>query len=142
MKEITKKYTNGEVTVVWKPNICIHSAICFNGLPQVFDPTSRPWINIGAAGTERIVNQVKQCPSGALSFYMNNEQLNTEPKADAGILIEATQNGPLLVYGNILVKESGGKEENKNNVTAFCRCGGSKNKPYCDGTHKTNGFQG
>lgn len=142
MKEITKKYTNGEVTVVWKPNICIHSAICFNGLPQVFDPTSRPWINIGAANTERIVNQVKQCPSGALSFYMNNELANTSAKAEAGTIVEATLNGPLLVYGNILVKERDGKEENKNDVTAFCRCGGSKNKPCCDGTHKRNGFQG
>ena len=97
MKEITKKYTNGEVTVVWKPNICIHSAICFNGLPQVFDPTSRPWINIGAAGTERIVNQVKQCPSGALSFYMNNESQSNIEKANEEIKVEATPNGPLLV---------------------------------------------
>ncbi|MCX6169395.1 MAG: (4Fe-4S)-binding protein [Ignavibacteriales bacterium] len=143
MKEITKKYTNGEVTVVWKPNICIHSAICFTGLPQVFDPRNRPWINIGAAGTERIVNQVKQCPSGALSFYMNAaEQLNTDTKDDAEIIIEATPNGPLLVYGNLLVKEGNGKEEKKTNVTAFCRCGGSNNKPYCDGTHKMNGFTG
>ena len=142
MKEITKKYTNGEVTVVWKPNICIHSAICFNGLPQVFDPTSRPWINIGASNTERIVNQVKQCPSGALSFYMNNESQSNIEKTNEEIKVEATPNGPLLVYGNVLVKMSSGEEEKKKNVTKFCRCGGSNNKPYCDGTHKTNGFKG
>ena len=140
MKEITKKYTNGEVTVVWKPGTCIHSAICFNGLPQVFDPTTRPWINIGAADTERIINQVKQCPSGALSFYRNEE--NSIRTDTAATIAEASLNGPLLVYGNIAVKKSDGTEEKKNDVTAFCRCGGSANKPYCDGTHKKNGFKG
>lgn len=78
MKEITKKYSNGEVTVIWKPNLCIHSTICFNGLPQVFDPKGRPWVNIEGASTGEIVDQVKSCPSGALSYYMNIEE--TEKK--------------------------------------------------------------
>lgn len=73
MEEITKHYTNGEVTVVWKPGICQHSRICWRGLPEVFDPNNKPWINIEGAGTERIVQQVKQCPSGALSFFMNDK---------------------------------------------------------------------
>ena len=72
-REITKRYTNGEVTIVWKPGICIHSAVCFRGLPGVFDPRRKPWIEPMAAGTEAIVAQVKKCPSGALSFYMNDE---------------------------------------------------------------------
>jgi uncharacterized Fe-S cluster protein YjdI len=142
MKEITKKYTNGEVTVVWKPNTCIHSAICFTGLPQVFNPSSRPWVNIEAADTDRIINQVKQCPSGALSFYMNSESQTAVAQSEENIIIEATPNGPLLIYGNVLVKKSNGEEERKTNVTAFCRCGGSGNKPYCDGTHKKNKFAG
>jgi len=70
----THKYSNGEITVVWKPDICIHSAICFRGLHDVFDPQKRPWININGASTERIVEQVKKCPSGALSYIMNEEQ--------------------------------------------------------------------
>lgn len=73
MSKTTHKYSNGEVTVVWKPDVCIHSAKCFNGLPEVFDPKKRPWINIEGATTERIVDQVKKCPSGALSFYINDE---------------------------------------------------------------------
>jgi uncharacterized Fe-S cluster protein YjdI len=76
-KDIKKKYTNGEITVVWQPNICAHSAICWrgeNGLSEVFNPKQTPWIKIDGASSERIINQVKQCPSGALSFYLNSEQ--------------------------------------------------------------------
>jgi uncharacterized Fe-S cluster protein YjdI len=73
MKEITKQYSNGEVTIVWKPSTCIHSAICFRGLGEVFDPKKRPWITPENATTERIIEQVKKCPSGALTFYLNAE---------------------------------------------------------------------
>ncbi|MBS1575465.1 MAG: (4Fe-4S)-binding protein [Bacteroidetes bacterium] len=75
-EDIIKKYTNGEVTIVWKPNVCIHSKICWSkstGLPEVFNPMERPWIKMDSAGSEQIVEQVKKCPSGALSFYYNNE---------------------------------------------------------------------
>ncbi len=72
-KQITKKYSNGEVTVVWKPHVCIHSGICFTGLPGVFNPRVRPWINIEGATTQQIIDQVTQCPSGALSYFMNED---------------------------------------------------------------------
>ncbi len=77
MKDITMKYSNGEVTVVWKPAVCIHSAICWKGvggLLPVFNPMRKPWIDPLAAPTDRIIEQVKKCPSGALSFFMNNEK--------------------------------------------------------------------
>ena len=67
-----KEYSNGEVTIVWEAEKCIHSAICAKGLPQVFQPREKPWIKIDAAETEVLINQVKACPSGALRFYMNN----------------------------------------------------------------------
>lgn len=70
---VIKHYTNGEVTVVWEPARCIHSAICFRGLPSVFNPRERPWVKPEGATTERIVEQVKACPSGALSYFMNAE---------------------------------------------------------------------
>jgi len=73
MKDITKKYTNGEVTIVWKPNLCIHSAICFKGLSEVFDPKKRPWITPEGSTTEKIIEQVKKCPSGALSYHLNSD---------------------------------------------------------------------
>ena len=73
----THTYTNGEVTVIWKPDICKHSTICWKNLREVFDPFVKPWINMQGASTERIIQQVKQCPSGALSFVMN-EEIKTE----------------------------------------------------------------
>lgn len=71
MKDITKKYTNGEVTIVWKPELCIHSGICFRGLNEVFDPRKRPWITPDGTTSDKIVEQIKKCPSGALSYYFN-----------------------------------------------------------------------
>ena len=75
--DITKKYTNGEVTIVWKPALCIHSKNCWNdviGMPHVFNPFKKPWIKIEADSTEKIIDQVKKCPSGALSYYLNSDE--------------------------------------------------------------------
>ncbi|MBS1686816.1 MAG: (4Fe-4S)-binding protein [Bacteroidetes bacterium] len=139
--EVTKKYTNGEVTVIWKPDICIHSKLCWTELREVFDPFVKPWIKPEGATTERIVAQVKRCPSGALSYYMNNEAGPERVDVDAETIVEASKDGPLLVYGNVTVKNSKGELMKKNNVTAFCRCGASNNKPFCDGTHRKIEFK-
>ncbi len=69
--ELIKKYTNGEVTIVWDPKKCIHSGKCFRGLPSVFSPREKTWIKPEGATTDAIIEQVKLCPSGALSFLMN-----------------------------------------------------------------------
>jgi uncharacterized Fe-S cluster protein YjdI len=141
MKDITKKYSNGEVTIVWKPSECIHSGICFRGLGDVFDPRKRPWITPEGSTTDRIIEQVKKCPSGALSYYLNRDT-DESVKVEAETIVETTPNGPLMVYGNVIVKDSTGTITRKSNATAFCRCGASDNKPYCDGSHKKINFQG
>ncbi|MGK0366005.1 MAG: putative Fe-S cluster protein YjdI [Saprospiraceae bacterium] len=71
--EIKKEYTNGEITVVWKPQKCIHAAECVKALPKVYNPDEKPWIKVGNATTEELKSQISKCPSGALSFYMNKE---------------------------------------------------------------------
>ena len=144
MNDITKKYSNGEVTIVWKPGLCIHSKICWdkiNGLPLVFDPSKRPWIIAEAAPTDKIVEQVNKCPSGALSYFMNAEGPQQEEGTIENI-VEVSANGPLLIYGNITIKDAEGNETKKHKVTALCRCGASGNKPYCDGSHKKINFTG
>ena len=136
----TKEYTNGDVTIVWKPNLCIHSAICVNGLGEVFQPKEKPWIKVNAAPTVALVNQVKACPSGALSYYMNDKESKTDDTLAANV--EVLENGPLLVYGTLKITHKDGSEETKIKTTAFCRCGASHNKPFCDGTHVKENFKG
>ena len=135
-----KEYSNGETTVVWESEKCIHAAICAKGLPEVFKPRDRPWIKIDAASTNAIINQVKQCPSGALSYYMNSESDKSSESLETKV--EVMENGPLLVYGTLKVTHKDGSSEIKNRTTTFCRCGASNNKPFCDGAHVKDDFKG
>jgi uncharacterized Fe-S cluster protein YjdI len=148
MTKDTLKYTNGEVTVVWKPNTCIHSTICWKGLLEVFNPKEKPWIKMDGASTEKIIEQVRKCPSGALSYYMNAET-SADGASDkivaesANILkIEVSAKGPYLIKTECLIVHSDGREETKKGTVALCRCGASANKPYCDGHHRKIGFEG
>lgn len=62
------EYSNGEITLLWKPKVCIHSGVCVKTLPQVYDPKARPWIRPENATTRELIDQVGRCPSGALSI--------------------------------------------------------------------------
>lgn len=64
----THEYSNGEITILWKPALCKHSGVCVRTLPQVYDPKAHPWIKIENATSEELLNQVAKCPSGALSI--------------------------------------------------------------------------
>jgi len=64
----TLEYSNGEITIIWKPKACIHSAICVKTLPEVYDPKARPWIRTENATTQELIDQIAKCPSGALSI--------------------------------------------------------------------------
>lgn len=69
--DIKKEYTNGEVTVVWEAGKCIHSGNCVRNNPDVFHPLEKPWIKMDASSSDRIIEAVDKCPSGALSCYKN-----------------------------------------------------------------------
>ncbi|WP_370086343.1 (4Fe-4S)-binding protein [Ekhidna sp.] len=140
MSEKVKEYESKELSVIWKPEKCIHSEVCFKGLPQVFNPKLRPWVNVDGASDKTIKEQIDRCPSGALSYKLKNESVDSDNIEDEQI-VEVTKGGPLMVYGNIKVKHHDGTENSKHRVTAFCRCGASSNKPYCDGSHKKIEFE-
>lgn len=61
-------YSNDEITIVWNPELCIHSGNCVRALPRVYKPKARPWVTIENATTEQLKKQIATCPSGALSY--------------------------------------------------------------------------
>lgn len=142
MSDVVKEYSNKDLTIVWQPKKCIHSEKCFKGLSTVFNPNNRPWVNIEGASSVEIKNQIDTCPSGALSYKLINEKLKETEKEDGERVVEVVKDGPLMLYGDINVKHHDRSETSKSRVTAFCRCGASSQKPYCDGSHKKVNFEG
>ena len=135
--EVKKEYSNGEITVVWKPRLCFHAKECVHGLPGVFNPKLKPWIKPEAATTAELKTTIEKCPSGALSYYANEgsspkEESTTQMAAE----VEVLENGPLLVKGTIAVVHTNGTREVRERRTSFCRCGRTGNIPFCDGSHK------
>ena len=134
-KETVKEYKDKDLTIVWKPHKCIHSGICTGLLPKVYKPEERPWIKTGKASTNKLKDQLQQCPSGALSYYMHDRDDAENPKIKkAFVEIKALEDGPLAISGNVEVIDVSGNSE-KHTKVALCRCGKSGNKPYCDGSH-------
>ena len=132
-----KEYKKDDLTVIWEADKCIHSEICARGLIQVFNPKNRPWVNMDGAKIERIREQVDKCPSGALSHKGMEESSDS-----SDVKIQIIENGPLMITGDLQIATPIGKLKSKQKVTAFCRCGHSSNKPFCDGSHKAKDFIG
>jgi uncharacterized Fe-S cluster protein YjdI len=136
---LTKEYATGEIVVEWEPRLCFHSQNCVRLLPQVFDESRRPWVTIDAATADEIEAAVARCPSGAL----RTRRVGAPPRErERPVEVCASENGPLLVTGGVRILDAGGAVLYEGERAALCRCGGSSNKPFCDGTHKTNDFEG
>ena len=71
-----KEYSNGELSIGWEPDKCIHAGICVKTLPQVYNPKEKPWIKQDQAKTEELVRQINACPSGALTYLFNKDEVS------------------------------------------------------------------
>ncbi len=158
MSQNSRRYSNEEITVFWKPSKCIHATTCFRELLEVFNPRKRPWINMKGAPTGKIIKVVDKCPTQAISWKWNKDietsanQVSTDNnteitpsdvfamKEDNSALITIMKDGPILVEGNFKTISGSGSELHSMKMTSFCRCGNSHNQPYCDGTHRKTGF--
>ncbi len=126
--EITKEYNNGELTIVWKPSLCIHAALCVQALPEVYRPKESPWIAIENATSRAIVEQIKTCPSGALSYRLDSQTLGTHNKT------KTMENSKVAGKSPVIVDLESGK------AYAWCACGHSSKQPWCDGSHAGSGI--
>ncbi|MEO8448927.1 MAG: (4Fe-4S)-binding protein, partial [Gemmatimonadota bacterium] len=128
------------IVVTFDPTLCIHSAICLRSLPEVFDVNERRWIQPEKADAAAVAAAVAKCPSGALQARRLGERPAAAASANGEVTVTVRQNGPLIVRGRVVVERENGEVVEKA-TCSFCRCGGTKNAPFCDGTHNSNGFR-
>jgi CDGSH-type Zn-finger protein len=141
IKDKRKNYVGEEITIHDNRKICSHAAECVNHLQSVFNLNARPWIRPDAAKKEEIINTIRKCPSGALSYSINGVEYKDQNERKP--LVTVSKDGPYLITGgidligdNIQFAEGFSKEH-----YTLCRCGASNNKPFCDGMHRTIRFK-
>lgn len=132
----TKVYTGEHITVHDNRSICAHAGVCTAHSPAVFSMTAKPWIDAGAEEVAKIVATIQMCPSGALAYSIDGE-LQEHAGREPRILI--TKNGPYAVVGGPQLKGDAAPVSGEHYT--LCRCGQSKNKPFCDGAHWAAGFK-
>ncbi|MEQ9399623.1 MAG: (4Fe-4S)-binding protein [Longimicrobiales bacterium] len=133
-----REYEGDGIVVSYELRRCIHAAKCVHGLPEVFDPDRRPWIDPSGSDADRIAAVVERCPTGALTYRRTDGGPAEEAPAP---YIRTAPDGPVYVQGSIELRDADGQVYWTGTRAALCRCGASKNKPFCDNTHLDIGFE-
>lgn len=127
-----ENYEGEDITIHDNRGICAHAGYCTDGLPSVFRLKTEPWIDPHGASGEEIASTIGKCPSGALSYSKNGVE-HRDQERDRAIFV--APNGPYVVTGGPELEDTKRGEGASTEHFTLCRCGGSKNKPFCDGTH-------
>ena len=131
-------YEGSEITIHYNRLLCSHAAECGTRQKAAFDSSRKPWIITDNASKEDIMDVVEACPSGALRFSLpSGEPQHARVEAE-GITIEP--DGPYRVTGIPLASARQAKGASAEKYV-LCRCGASKNKPFCDGSHVDIGWK-
>ncbi len=132
-KEIVSVYEGEKLVVTYDRRRCIHAAECGRGNNKVFDVSKDPWIDPDLDDMENIIKVIQRCPSGALIYKRKDG--GSEESEPEGNSVAVNPDGPLYARGRIEILRSDGTEIGKEYRVALCRCGRSKDKPFCDHSH-------
>ena len=135
-----KSYPGKKITIHDNRKICSHAAECVNNLPAVFRLNEKPWIDPDQVNSiQEIIRTIKKCPSGALSYSIDGIEYRDY---DGKQLVKVSKNGPYYVSGGIdlMLEEGDFPDDMSREHYTLCRCGASKNKPFCDGAHSSINF--
>ena len=138
MADKARAYEGENITVTYSLKRCIHAAECVHNLGAVFDPERRPWVDPDQASADQLADVIMKCPSGALQFKRKDDGAE-EPVPEQNT-VSIDPDGPIYLSGNIEVKLPDGSMHADTRV-ALCRCGASRNKPFCDNSHLEEGFK-
>ncbi|MDX8351086.1 CDGSH iron-sulfur domain-containing protein [Cognatiyoonia sp. IB215182] len=120
------------VTISYTPVLCTHAAECQARAKAVFDPSAKPWIQPENGKLAEILDVIAACPSGALRVAVGDVPEQHMTTGDVAIVVE--KDGPYRITNVPLEADFNGAGASRAKYT-LCRCGLSKNKPFCDGTH-------
>ena len=137
VKDQRDNYVGQKVTIHDNRGICAHAGRCTDGLAAVFHLREEPWIYPDSANADEIIGTIEKCPSGALSYSVDGAE-HRDSDGDPSIFI--APNGPYVVSGSPSLENTEIAEGASKEHFTMCRCGGSKNKPFCDGSHWYNEF--
>ena len=129
-----KIYEGNEIDISFDGKLCIHARECVTCLPKVFVANAPgDWIQPDEASPEAIAAVAHNCPSGAIQYHPKGTELAENPPQVNRVKIR--ENGPLAFHADLRLDD-----EPSGCRLTLCRCGDSKNKPYCDGSHTAAGF--
>ena len=127
-----------KITIHDNRGICAHAGKCTDGLPSVWRMRVEPWIDADAADIDAIIDTIRLCPSGALSYSIDAVEHRNQKREP---VITVSKDGPYHVAGCIKLNNAVWGEGASTEHYTLCRCGASKNKPFCDGSHWHVKFQ-
>ena len=133
-----RTYENDSIRVHWDSARCIHTGICLRALPEVFDTQRRPWVDIDAADAAAVADTVERCPTGALRYERLDEAEGEQPERPTKVI--PIPDGPLLAVGDLRVEDPDGELITHETRLTLCRCGLSRNQPFCDNSHLRRGW--
>ncbi len=125
-------YKGKDITIHDNRALCAHAGLCTDNLSAVWRMNQSPWIDPDAADVTAIIDIIRKCPSGALSYSVAGDQ---QPDPNRTPAIQVTKDGPYRVTGGVELSGQGWGDGASHENYTLCRCGASKNKPFCDGTH-------
>jgi CDGSH-type Zn-finger protein len=127
-----ESYVGKKITIHDNRGICAHAGYCTAALASVFRMKKEPWIDPDAASVEEVIATIQKCPSGALSYSIDDVEYRDR---DGEPVIFVAPNGPYVVSGGADLADTPRAEGVSEEHITLCRCGASKNKPFCDGSH-------
>lgn len=132
------RFEGQDVDVVWDGNLCIHAEECWRSDSELFELERDPFGDPDAVSVEEVNRISKRCPSGAIAWRDKDGNLKEEPEAENTVTV--VPGGPLYIRGELTIEGVPEQEGNVYRRVALCRCGQSKNKPFCDKSHVKAGW--
>ncbi len=132
-------YPGEKMDVQWHGKLCIHIGECGRAKGELFVTGRQPWCRPDLAPNEEVEDVIARCPTGALTYHHKSD-LKTE-KAASENNVHVTYNGPLYVRGDLAIDGAPKDAPGLAFRAALCRCGASKNKPFCDNSHEGAEFK-